>query len=126
MNSFIPEGTVTRMHIWSMHRDPRNFTQPERFWPERWLIADGLEEPEMSKSFVHNVNAFIPFSFGPANCVGKNLAMQEMRTVLCHITQTLHLELPDGWDPAEFEEQFVDYYAAETGKLPVIIQRREL
>ncbi|KAI0772263.1 cytochrome P450 [Irpex lacteus] len=123
---FIPEGTITRMHIWSMHRDPRNFTQPERFWPERWLIAEGLEEPEMREAFVHNVNAFIPFSFGPANCVGKNLAMQEMRTVLCHVTQTLHLELPVGWNPVEFEEQFVDYFAAETGKLPVIIQRREL
>lgn len=112
------------MHTWSMHRDPRNFTQPERYWPERWLIAEGLEEPESKGEFVHNVNAFVPFSFGPANCVGKNLAMQEMRVVICHLVQTLQFELEPGWNSAEFEKEFVDHFVAETGRLPVLVHRR--
>ncbi|KAI0772249.1 cytochrome P450 [Irpex lacteus] len=121
---YIPEGTTTRMHTWSMHRDPRNFTQPERYWPERWLIAEGLEEPETKGDFIHNVNAFVPFSFGPANCVGKNLAMQEMRVVICHLVQTLQFELEPGWNSAEFEKEFVDHFVAETGRLPVLVHRR--
>ena len=61
------------MHFWSVHRDARNFSYPDTFWPDRWLIAEGIQESK--EKITHNPDAFIPFSFGPANCVGKNLAM---------------------------------------------------
>ncbi|KAI0086944.1 cytochrome P450 [Irpex rosettiformis] len=125
---YIPEGTTTRMHIYSLHRDPRNFTDPERYWPERWLIAEGLGEanpnPGSKEGFVHNANAFIPFSFGPANCVGKNLAMQEMRVVVCHVVHELDLAFADGWDPTEFEKAYRDHFVAEVGRLPVVVRQR--
>ena len=104
-----------------MHRDPRNFSQPERYWSERWLIANGLAQ----EYFVHNINACIPFSFGPANYVGKNLALQEMRVVICHVVQLLDIELAHGWDPAEFEAAFFDHFVAETEKLPVYVKGRQ-
>lgn len=91
--SYIPEGTNARVHTWAVHRDRRYWSQPDTFWPERWMIADGLlPAPE---GFIHTPNAFLPFSFGPANCVGKNLAMLNMRTVMCHIMQNLEVTIPD-------------------------------
>ncbi|KAI0688704.1 cytochrome P450 [Cytidiella melzeri] len=124
---YIPEGTSARMHTLSMHRDPRNFSYPESFWPERWLIADGLAKGGEEEGFVHNSTAFIPFSFGPANCVGKPLAMQEMRMVVCHVMQKLDLQLDDGdgWDPKEFERSYKEYTVAEVGRLPVRVQPRK-
>ncbi|KAI0683262.1 cytochrome P450 [Cytidiella melzeri] len=118
----IPEGTCVRLHTWSMHRDPRNFSRPETFWPARWLIADGLEETK--GEFVHKPEAFIPFSSGPANCVGKQLAMQEMRIVVCHIVQKLDMRLADGWDPVQYAKAYRDYTIAVVGRLPVHVQLR--
>ncbi len=126
LRSYIPERTNARVHIYSLHRDARYFTHPERFWPERWLIAEGLEGApnKDGQSFVHDNNAFIPFSFGPANCVGKNLAMQEMRVVVCHIMHKLTLKLADGWDATEFEKVYKDQFVAEVGRLPVTVHQR--
>ena len=87
--SYIPRGTQVRLHFWSLHRDPRNFSDPDKFWPERWLFAEGLltEPSDKQQSFTHNQDAFIPFSFGPYNCVGKKVAMEERRVVVCHTVQ---------------------------------------
>lgn len=102
--------------------DPRNFTNPETFWPDRWLIAEGLQESK--EKITHNLNAFIPFSFGPSNCVGKNLAMQEMRYFLCHFMQNLDVRFAEGWDPTEWERVMEDKFILMLGKLPVIVEKR--
>lgn len=121
-NSYIPEGTQTRIHTWSVQRDARNFSHPNVFWPDRWLIAEGLQShPE---KIVHNPNAWIPFSFGPANCVGKNIAMQEMRSVLCHLVQRLDVRLADGYDPDDYERDMEDRLVFAIASLPVVVEQR--
>ncbi|PSS01016.1 hypothetical protein PHLCEN_2v4082 [Hermanssonia centrifuga] len=120
---YVPEGNQARIHFWSVHRDARNFSYPEKFWPERWLIAEGLQDsPE---KITHNPNAFIPFSFGPSNCVGKNLALQEMRMLVCHFMQKLDARFPDGWNPDEWEGDLEDKLVTKLGHLPVIVERRD-
>lgn len=44
----------------------RNFTDPLKFIPERWL--DGPDSKRFAKD---RVQAFQPFSVGPRNCIGK-------------------------------------------------------
>ncbi|KIP08940.1 hypothetical protein PHLGIDRAFT_68457 [Phlebiopsis gigantea 11061_1 CR5-6] len=122
-DNYIPEGTQMRIHFWSVHRDARNFSHPDTFWPERWLIAEGLQEH--TGPFVHNPNAWIPFSFGPSNCVGKNLAMEEMRELLCHFVQKLRVRVPEGVDITEYERQMEDRFVFSIGHLPVVIERRD-
>ena len=53
---------------------PNHYAQPDAFIPERWSI-----QPDLIKSR----NAFAPFSLGPFGCIGKNLALMELRTVIC-------------------------------------------
>nr|BAL05147.1 cytochrome P450 [Phanerodontia chrysosporium] len=120
---YVPEGTQTRLHFWSIHRDPRNFSHPEMFWPDRWLIAEGLQECVDGK-LVHNPNAWLPFSFGPSNCVGKNLALQEMRMLVCHLVQRFNFRFADGYDPAQYERDWQDRFVVMIGQLPVMIERR--
>ncbi|KAI0344473.1 cytochrome P450 [Trametopsis cervina] len=119
---YVPQGNQARIHFWSVQRDPRNFSNPETFYPERWLIAEGIQES--SEGLVHNPNAFIPFSIGPANCAGKNLALQEMRMVMCHTMQKLNLQFESGWKSLDWAQSLQDRLVYRTGRLPVIIRRR--
>ncbi|KAI9068085.1 cytochrome P450 [Trametes sanguinea] len=132
----VPAGTAMFLPPYSLQRDPRNFFPfPEEFWPERWLIAagrstfaDSLVQTPGAKgeadivSFEHNEAAFPSFSHGPANCVGKQLAMQEMRMVVCALMQKFELRLREGWDVTEYDEGFLDYFVTTRPDLPVILR----
>ncbi|KIJ62772.1 hypothetical protein HYDPIDRAFT_41487 [Hydnomerulius pinastri MD-312] len=129
---FVPEGASAFVHFYSLHRDPRNFSPiPDVFWPERWLSPEERQSfgypdsKNLEKApFVHNTAAFVPFSFGPANCVGKNLAYQEMRTVICMMIQRLEFRFAEGYDPESWERDLKDYFVATKGKLPVVLSPR--
>lgn len=121
--SWIPNGHMVRFSIWSVHRDPRNFSYPDQFWPDRWLIADGKQES--TEKLVHNPAALIPFSYGPANCVGKNLALQEMRVVLTLLWQKLDMRFADGYDPKTYFEEYHDNGVVHVGALPVVVEKRD-
>lgn len=130
---YIPPGTAFWVHAFSLHRDPNNFwPYPEDFWPERWLLASNSPdapslEPAEAKpaEFVHNEEAYMPFSHGPLNCVGKNFALMEMRIVVCALMQRFRFRLPGGYDPADYERDFKDYLIASRPNLPVIVELRE-
>ncbi|THY02436.1 putative P450 monooxygenase [Aureobasidium pullulans] len=67
------------------YRSPRNFKDPDSFIPERWL--DGPAYAADKKT------VFQPFSFGPRNCIGKNLAYAEMRLIMAKVLFEFDLEL---------------------------------
>ncbi|KAG6885411.1 hypothetical protein C0992_005168, partial [Termitomyces sp. T32_za158] len=80
---FLPEGTTVIIHTYTLHRDPRNFFLPDEFIPERWLSEKKqlALEPNLFKTrdlVIHNANAFIPFSYGPADCLGKRFAWNDL------------------------------------------------
>ena len=142
MNRVLPPGTYVYVPPYVLHRDARNFVFPEAFWPERWLIAAGhlaldLARPPPSSAsgsyvddagarvdFVHNEEAFIPFSRGQLSCVGKGFAMLQMRIVVCALMQRFHVRLEEGWEPRRYEEEFKDYLIAKRPELPVVLERR--
>jgi len=114
---YIPEGTTAILNTLAVQKDPRNFSpSPNSFWPERWLIAQGLE-PEPA-GFVHNTTGFIPFSFGPGNCVGKPLAMLELRTTILNIMHKVEMKFTASYGRT-WEEDLQDYLVVKKGVLPV-------
>ncbi|EMD32294.1 hypothetical protein CERSUDRAFT_77592 [Gelatoporia subvermispora B] len=126
---FLPGGTNATVHVYSVHRDPRNFApNATSFWPARWLIATGemtIAEAGISQEeFVHNSSAFIPFSLGPANCVGKNLALQEMRTLICLIMQRFFLRFAAGYNPASYEDNVRNFFIMQKPELLLTVERR--
>jgi cytochrome P450 len=83
----IPKGTGVSLTQWTMHRDPRWFTDPEIFRPERW--EDGLAKrlPRF---------AYFPFGGGPRQCIGNTFALMEATLVLATIAQKFRFRLVVG------------------------------
>ncbi|GME65741.1 Cytochrome p450 protein [Neofusicoccum parvum] len=84
---WVPGGTRVYVHHYSAYHSPSNFRDPDSFVPERWM---GAPEYECDKRDV-----FEPFSYGPRNCLGKNLAYHEIRLILSIMLWTYDIELCD-------------------------------
>ncbi|HVJ21452.1 MAG TPA: cytochrome P450 [Polyangiaceae bacterium] len=63
--------------------DARNFHEPERFEPARWLPGG---------SGAHEANASKPFGSGPRTCPGRSLALLEMRVLLATLLAHFDVE----------------------------------
>ncbi|KAH9169509.1 high nitrogen upregulated cytochrome P450 monooxygenase 2 [Lactarius sanguifluus] len=116
----IPEGTQVTLHTYSIQRDSRHFHSPETFLPERWF-STGSE----SSAGEHNPAAFLPFSYGPANCAGKNLALMEMRMVLCWVLRRFRFSQASGFRYEEWEGKIQDWFVARQQPLLASIAIRE-
>ncbi|KLO15623.1 high nitrogen upregulated cytochrome P450 monooxygenase 2 [Schizopora paradoxa] len=118
---FIAEGTAVIAPIYTIHRDPANFwPYPDQFRPDRWLTKHGGKAEWRT-----NTNAFMPFSMGPANCAGKNLALAEMRTVVAVMVQRFDIEFAQGYDPRTYEEKLEDKFIVQVGELRVSLKTRQ-
>ncbi|KAJ5156583.1 hypothetical protein N7492_009386 [Penicillium capsulatum] len=90
---FVPEGVLVACHHYASYRSPSNFAWPDEFIPERWLGNDPRFEHDRR-------DVLQPFSLGPRNCLGKNLAYSEMRLVICKLLYNFDLTLQpesDNW-----------------------------
>ena len=87
----IARGTDVIASQWVMHRDPRYFTDPTAFIPERW--ADGLADrlPRY---------AYFPFGGGPRLCIGHAFAKMEATLVLATLARRFRLTAISGEPPA--------------------------
>ncbi|KAB8072331.1 cytochrome P450 [Aspergillus leporis] len=65
---YIPAGSTVSTQLYSLHRDPIAYPQPEKFEPSRW--ASPTKEMK---------DAFMPFGAGSRNCIGLHLAKIELR-----------------------------------------------
>ena len=77
------------------------------------------------ETIVINQDAFIPFSVGPAHCVGKNLAIVEMRMVVSLLIQRFDMRLENSYNPRQWIEDLQDFMVVKTGSLPVIFTTRK-
>lgn len=82
----VPKGTSVAVLTRLPALSEDNFSEPERFWPERWL--DG----QAAAPSAHEVRAHIPFGSGSRICPGRSLALLEMRMLLAMLYQNFDVE----------------------------------
>lgn len=87
----IAPGTQVSVHQSASYMSPINFYSPEHFLPERWLPE--AKSDASSPFFTDNRDVLQPFSVGPRNCIGRNLAFAEMRLILARVLWNFDLEL---------------------------------
>ena len=86
----IPKGHIVLISMYTTHRDPRFFAEPDAFRPERWL--DGLDK-RLPRA------AFIPFGLGSRKCIGASFAMMEATLLLATIARRWRFEVAPGEIP---------------------------
>ena len=80
-------GTLVLVSPFTIHRNPRYWPDPDRFDPDRFL-------PERTAE--HLKGQYIPFGMGKRACVGKQMAMLEMKTIVATLVRSLRFDLPAG------------------------------
>ncbi|KAF7344408.1 hypothetical protein MSAN_01922000 [Mycena sanguinolenta] len=108
---FIPPGTSVSTPAYSLHRDPEYFSLPDQFFPQRWLPGSNFEK--------HDAAAFMPFSIGPANCVGQKFAKCELLMVLSILFKSFELRFADGFDSEAWPLTLKDHFLVTRGPLCV-------
>lgn len=127
--SFIPEGTQVSPWAYAVHRDTQHFSPfPDTFWPDRWLTQETYVLPNGNhlpkEQLVTNREVFMPFSLGPMICVGKNVAMIEMRAVVCAVVQHFELEIAEKACFESYEHDICEIFVTKRGTLPVHLKSR--
>ena len=74
----VPKGTNVVVPIYTLHRNPRYFPEPETFDPDRFL-------PEREKELPRY--AYLPFGAGPRICIGNYFAMMEGHLLIATLAQ---------------------------------------
>ncbi|KAK8137100.1 hypothetical protein PG984_005040 [Apiospora sp. TS-2023a] len=94
----VPEGTVVYVHAMAANLSPANFANPNDFVPERWLKQPPAEYVD------DNHEATQAFSLGPRGCIGKNLAMSELRLILARVLWNFNINMCEesrGWKESQ-------------------------
>jgi cytochrome P450 len=110
---YLPEGSQVSTAVWAMQYNPEYYPEPLAFRPERWIVGkDGSTEESVAVA----ESAFSTFSTGPRGCVGKNMAMLEMRIVIAKLIWKFELRndadgnLGGGSFDGEWGRKEVDQY----------------
>ncbi|PWY96633.1 benzoate 4-monooxygenase cytochrome P450 [Aspergillus sclerotioniger CBS 115572] len=111
----VPRGTTVVAPRWSVFRREDCFERPDEFIPERWY---GRTE------MVRNKAAYAPFGTGHHSCVGRFLAMDDMRLVTARLVKKYHLRLPEGETGECVLGDLRDQFTATPGRLRVRFEVR--
>ncbi|CAK9100750.1 Cytochrome P450 4e3 (CYPIVE3) [Durusdinium trenchii] len=90
----IPKGTEVAIFPYLAQRNPDVYDKPNQFIPERWLSKLVKEDLSLKAqvAIMGKKEAYLPFSLGERNCVGRNLALHELKIALIKIFQQFDIE----------------------------------
>uniref|UniRef100_A0A8C2BI56 Si:ch211-113j14.1 n=1 Tax=Cyprinus carpio TaxID=7962 RepID=A0A8C2BI56_CYPCA len=88
-NYWFPKKTQFHLCHYAVSHDERNFPEPERFVPDRWL----RDSPSRSQ---HHPYSSVPFGVGVRACVGKRVAELEMYFALSRLMQHYEVRTEEG------------------------------
>ncbi|CAI5682027.1 unnamed protein product [Oreochromis niloticus] len=95
----VRKGTRVIINLWALHHDEKEWKNPERFDPGRFLKSEGTGLTIPSPSY-------LPFGAGLRVCLGEALAKMELFLFLSWILQRFTLSVPPGHSLPSLEGKF--------------------
>jgi cytochrome P450 len=89
---YVEEGFDVGTSMYAIHHNEDYYPRSYDFRPERWIKSDefSAEAVEAARKCLN------PFSLGPRGCIGRALALMEIRLTLARVIWEYDLKKPDG------------------------------
>lgn len=88
----LPGGVNLMAPVWSLHRDPLVWSEPDVFNPDRFT-SEGLQQRSAASSIAAGDSIWLPFGLGPKSCLGQRFALVETKLALMKILLKYSLRL---------------------------------
>ena len=129
---FLPGGTDCGTPCYAIHRHPDYYREPLAFVPERWI--EGAMCQTDSKIWVATQDdieiarkAYCPFSIGPRGCIGKGMALMEMRLTLARMLFLFDIEFADSTgEDKDGHLSMVDHFTSQKTGPNVVFKKRSI
>ncbi|KAH9500934.1 hypothetical protein Btru_069234 [Bulinus truncatus] len=89
----VPKGTSVIMSSSRSSLDPRYFSEPRRFLPERWMRDAGETPSPDAWERKHHPFACLPFGHGARGCIGRRFAEMEIYVATAKLLQKLRVQV---------------------------------
>jgi cytochrome P450 len=95
---FLPKGTIVMANLYNVHHDPKTWSDPEKFKPERFLRHSTTPTSQatthgMNYEFIKN-ESLVPFSLGKRVCIAETMAQTEFFLFLTGLLQNFSFSFP--------------------------------
>ncbi|CAH0402846.1 unnamed protein product [Chilo suppressalis] len=111
-SGYLPAGSSMTISIFHLHRDPRFWENPDAFDPERF-------NPENTERRHHN--AYIPFSLGPMDCLGRYFGIKLVKTICARILREFEVTSQSSYEDLRVT---ICISVVTLGGYPVILKKR--
>ncbi|XP_010526011.1 PREDICTED: cytochrome P450 82C4-like isoform X2 [Tarenaya hassleriana] len=89
----VTAGTRLMVNVWKVHRDPKIWSNPDEFIPERFLEGKASEYSVRGQSY-----ELLPFGSGRRSCPGISLAVQVLHLLLARFLHSFDMSTVSGMD----------------------------
>lgn len=99
----IPKGTWVQGNVWAIHHHEREFPEPDRFSPNRYLKGDSENRP------FPNERGYMTFGWGRRVCSGQGLAEQGTFITIARLLWAFNIQKALWPDGKEIPVDIFDY-----------------
>lgn len=113
----IPKRTLFFVNIEGVHHDPRIWTDPEKFNPDRFMSDNARKVKPLH---------YLPFSFGLRRCSGFRFSQIEVVTLLAMLIQRYEFSFPEDvtTDPKSYEIPVSHHATQFPSGLRLVVKKR--
>ncbi|OOF94853.1 hypothetical protein ASPCADRAFT_171194 [Aspergillus carbonarius ITEM 5010] len=112
---YIPGNMTVSCPQWVIGRSNAFYWNAQDIIPERWY-----KYPEMVK----HKSAYAPFLVGPYACIGKPLALMNIRTTIARIIMTFDMQLPPNDDGTLLDRNMREHFSSFVENIHVVFKKR--
>ncbi|KAJ5737963.1 cytochrome P450 [Penicillium malachiteum] len=113
--TFIPGNTTVYCPQYVLGRNPDCYINPNEFIPERWYSRPDL---------MPDASSYVPFSIGTYGCIGKPLAMMNLRATVARIVADFDVQMAPGTSLAAYDQGMKEHFTLAPSSLNLCFRKR--